>query len=85
MRYLCQVCHAWHMLILRFSDCYNIASGDTVLPGTVALRFAAGPVVLVTKGGNTVSFTAVAGELLETGPLEAVTTVPTGTVAMVGR
>ncbi len=74
---------------------YPLASAGTVRPGTIGLRLgAAGPTVFTTgrldSSGNLVALdvctiTGIAGEVLETGPIFSVTTLPAGSLGIVGR
>jgi len=58
-----------------------------VREGTIALKFGtAGVATFTTKKGDAVTaLPVVAGEEIETGPLESVGALPDGTLGMVGR
>lgn len=87
----CAVCARcatiWHMLVLRFSTVYPLASSGTVKPGTIALKFGTdGNATFTTAAGDVcTTIPVVAGQEIETGPLVSVGALPAGTLGCVGR
>lgn len=82
------------MFTVRVSTLYPLASADDVRPGTIGLYFSASGAAEFTTAvigvtplapHDDCSITAVAGVILETGPLYSVTTLPAGTLGIVGR
>lgn len=74
------------MIVQRALTVYPLASLGTVRSGTIGLIFgAAGAAVFTTKTGDVCTITALAGQEIETGPLDTVTTLPAGTLGVVGR
>ncbi len=74
------------MLTVAVSTRYPLESAGAVRAGTIGLQFSAdGSAVFTTKAGDECTMTAVAGQEIETGPLDTVTTLPAGTLGIVGR
>lgn len=80
---------------LKVLTLYPLASGETPRAGTIGLRFNAAGAASFSTGkvgaqgqlvaADACTLTAIAGETLETGPLFSVTTLPAGTLGVVGR
>jgi hypothetical protein len=87
----CAVCARcatiWHMLVLRFSTVYPLASSGAVRRGTIALKFGtSGTATFTTEAGDVcTAIPVVAGQEIETGPLATVGALPAGTLGCVGR